>query len=116
MVKPYNAVHELKALSGAESPSLGQHLVVNIFQAQACYLSKDIQRVKDFLNIHQPDFPGAPLIADQRPQRGSGGAMASAGVEVQKVDLRYALGAVNRIRHYCFIPTSLRCYARGLKG
>ena len=116
MVKPDNAVHELQALRGAESPSLGQHLIVNIFQSQTCYFPEDIQGVKDFLKIHQPDIPGACLLGDQGSKRGSRGAMAPTGVKVHEIDFGYPRGAVNRILHYCFIPTSFRCYARGIKG
>jgi hypothetical protein len=42
--------------------------------------------------------------------------VASTGVKVHEIDFWYPVGAVNRIVHYCFIPTSFRCYARGLKG
>jgi hypothetical protein len=45
------------------------------------------------------------LGIDHRFQRHGRGAMAAAGVEVDKINFL----------HYCFIPMSYGCYTRGLK-
>jgi len=110
MVEPDHAMHELQTLRRAQGPALRQHLVIDVFQAQAGDLAEDVQRIEDFLQIDQADLPslarGRPVLRiDHRFQRHGRGAMASAGVEIDKINFL----------HYCFIPVSCGCYTRGLK-
>ena len=115
MVKPDNAMHELQALRRTNGPSPGQHRVVDVFQPKTGDLAKNIQRIEYFLKVHQADLPGTGLFRDNRAKSRGGRTVASAGVEVHEIDSRYPTGGINKISHYCFIPTSLHCYARGLK-
>ena len=72
--------------------------------------AEDIQAIQHFLQIHQPDIPRiaacSPVLGvHHRFQRHGGGAMPSAGVEINKINFL----------HYCFIPVSYGCHARRLK-
>src|ERR1700676_4477766 len=109
MVKPDNALHELQALRGPKGPSFGQHCVVDVLQAQAGHFAKNVQRIEHFLKVHQTDVPGTILLCNHRTERRSSSTVASAGVEVKEVYSKYAVGTSNKIRHYCFIPTSFHC-------
>src|SRR5882724_12788802 len=110
MVQPDHTMHEPETLRRTEGPALYQHLVIDVLQSQAGDFAEDIQRIEDFLQIDQADLPRftprRPVLRiDYRFQRHSRGAMASTGVEIDKINFL----------HYCFIPVSHGCYTRGLK-
>ena len=105
MQQSNHTVHEHQPLRRAESPAFGQHQVVDVFQTDAGHLPKDVERVEDFLQIDQTHGPRSVLVFDDRFERGCGGPMPSAGVEIDEIN----------IVHYCFIAASHPCYTRGLK-
>jgi len=95
-------VHEHQTLRRPERPALRQHQVVDIFETYAGQFTKDIERMKHFLQIDEADVPGPVLLFDDGFQRGRGSAMASTGVEVDEIN----------ICHKCFIAVSHPCYTR----
>ena len=105
MVKPDYTLHELQSLRGPERPTLRQHVVVNIFEPYAGGLTEDIERMQHLLQIDQAHIPGPILLFNDSLERGRGGAMPSARVEIDEIN----------ICHYCFIAASHPCYTRALK-
>src|SRR6202030_2777468 len=105
MIQPDYRVHEANSLGRTERPALSEHQVVNVLQADAADLAEHIQRIEHLLQVDHAYLPGAPLLFDHRLQRGGGRTVASAGVEVDKINFR----------HECFIAPSHGCYARALK-
>src|SRR3954471_22654666 len=98
MVQPDHAMHKLQPLRRTEGPALRQHLVIDILQPEPGDLSKDVERIENFLQVDRADLPPlAPrrpaLRIDYRFQRHSGGAMSPAGVEIDKINFL----------HDCFI-------------
>ena len=115
MVQSDHSMHEPEALGRAERPSLRQHQVVNIFQANSGDFPENIHGMQDFLQIHQSNFPrsflrfSSSLLLDNRLERRRRGAMTASGVEIDK------MYPFHNFSHKCFIAASSGCYARGLK-
>jgi hypothetical protein len=105
VVEANDSVHELESSGRSQRPSLGQHFVINILEAEAGDLAKHIERIENLLNVDHAHVHGPVVLVDDGFERGRGGAVASAGVEEQEINCR----------HDCFIPMSYLCHARALK-
>src|ERR1700733_15525558 len=99
VVQPNHSLHKPQPLRRPQRPASGEHVVVNIFEADSGDLTKDIERMQYFLQIHEPDLPRQLLLLDDRLQRGRGGPMPSAGFEVDEINFC----------HYCFLAVSYPC-------
>ena len=77
-------------LRRAERPTFLQHQVVEVLHAQAGQLAPPVNRIHQFLQIYQPDFPPALFIHHQAESLGSG-AMAAARIKENKVGVDHAL-------------------------
>jgi hypothetical protein len=80
-------VHAARELRRAERPTLLEHQVVDVFQAQSGDFAEQVERLEHLLQVHQPDLPRPPFALDHFAQRVGRAAMAAAGVEVKEVDL-----------------------------
>src|ERR1700684_2435045 len=105
VVQPNHSVNEHQPLPGPERPALGQHQVIDIFQADPGQLTENIERMQHLLQVHEAYVPGDFLLLAYRFRRRRGGPMPSTGVKVDEINFC----------HYCFIAASYPCYARALK-
>ncbi len=76
--------------SGSDSQSVFEHPVVQILDPYAREAMEDVDRFQDLAQIDHPNLPAALLLLGQRFKRGCGGAMASACIEEDQIDLRFA--------------------------
>ena len=81
------AVHKYRHLGRTEGPAFLQHDVVDILHPDACVFAKNVERIEDFLEIYQADFPGPPLLFNDCFQCVGGGAMPAPRVEEDEVKL-----------------------------
>ena len=98
MIQTNQPVHRDGQLRRAERPAFFQQQVVDVLQADAGVLAENVERIEHFLQIHQPDFPRAPLLLNNRLERVSGRAMAAAGFEEDEISLFCPTSVCQRVR------------------
>jgi hypothetical protein len=86
MVDPDDLVHAPRELGRAERPTFFETEVINVFQPDRGEFSKNVEWIEKFLEIDETNFPRPLLMVDDCFERVGGGAMATARVEVDKVD------------------------------
>jgi len=64
MIGSNRTMYELQAGGRAQRPASRQHQIVNILQANAGELAKDVERMQQLLNVDKRDVPGAALCLD----------------------------------------------------
>ena len=97
MVQSDDDMKELEALRRAQGPAFGEHQIVDVLQVDASDFPEDVEWMQQLLKIDERDFPGAILPFDDGFERRGGGAMASAGVEIQELD------TFHNFVHKCFM-------------
>ena len=85
MVQANQPMHEYGQLRRAECPAFFQQQIVDVLQANAGVLTKNVEGVENFLQIDEPDFPGPLLLLDHRLERGGRRPMPAARVEEYKI-------------------------------
>src|SRR5580704_6966763 len=83
---------------GPNSQSIFEHPVIEILDPDAGQAMENVDRFKNVAQVDHPDLPTATLLVGERLKRGGGGSMASAGVEEDEIDLRFAPGRRQRAR------------------
>jgi hypothetical protein len=86
MVDTDDLVHSPGELRRAERPTFFETEVINVFQPDRGELPKNVEWIEKFLEIDETNFPRPLLLFDDCFERVGGGAMATARVEVNKVD------------------------------
>ena len=86
MPQSNHELQHLHQLSAAQRPAAAQHPVVEVLDPYAGVFLEDIQRVEQFLQIDQANFPRTFLRLNGHLQGRGCRAMAAAGVEETKLD------------------------------
>src|ERR1700761_2233011 len=86
MIDPDDLLHERQQIGRAERPAFGQQQVVDILQTDTSELAKDIERVEDLLQVHEPNVPAVVLGFNDGLEGQRRAAMAAAGVEIDEVE------------------------------
>jgi len=70
----------------AETPAPLEQPVIDFLGTDPGRFADDVDRVQQFLQIHQADSPRPPLPHDDVPERRGGSAMPAPGVKHYEVD------------------------------
>ena len=79
--------HDLRA---AQRPAALQHRVVNVLDADAGVFPDNVERIEQFLQVREANFPRTPLRLNGHLQGCGGRAMAAPGVEETELNPLHA--------------------------
>ena len=86
MIDADDLVHAPGELGRPKRPAFFETEVINVFQPDRSEFAKNVERIEQFLEIDETNFPRPLLVFNDCFERVGGGAMATARVEVNKVD------------------------------
>ncbi len=108
MVRPHHELQDAHELGASQRPPVAEHLVVHVLNANSGQLAENVQRIEDFLKVHQGHIQRQALPLDLHLQSRGGVAVAPSCVKENKMD---AASSVLRAGHsVCHLP--LRLLAR----